>query len=180
MKKISSLLSVLTGVVLFAQSSPLVINNYSSYHAEGRLATLAPAGSPPSFQMTAAPNFPAYSGFFIPSGASTEYITFDTSGNATYPILNWHVSDFNNQNNNGSYAYNDPLITTVNALNEWGGYHFFLRDTVTGNILDSHQIGNPALNPSYSSSSVGPNSTADWFTISTPNGAITYLEIYDF
>lgn len=177
MKKISSLLSVLTGVFLFAQSTPLVINNFSSYDAIGRLATL-PSNSTSGIGMYAAPN-PPYGSFTIPSGGSTQYNTFDTAGTASYPISRWYVSDYINPNNNGNYVYNDPFITTVNALNEWAGYDFLLRDFATGNTVDVHRMGNPAINPWFTNSSTGVNSTADWFTITTPSGAITYLEIYD-
>lgn len=177
MKKISSLLSVLTGVFLFAQSTPLAINNYSSYDAIGRLATL-PSNSSSGIGMYAAPN-PPYGSFTIPAGGSTQYNTFDTAGTAAYPISRWYVSDFINPTNNGSYIYNDPFITTINSINEWAGYHFVLFDPVTGNNVDEHRVGNPALNPFFSDFSAGSNTTAEWYTITTSTGAVTYLEIYD-
>ncbi|KFF01714.1 hypothetical protein [Chryseobacterium luteum] len=175
MKKISLLLSALAGVLSFAQGSPLVIQNYSSFDAVGRLRTGTP-GTPGPY-MFAAPNFP-YGSYTVPAGASTQYNTFDTSGTASLPITIWYVGDATNPANNGSYPYNHPFITSVmNPSNIWGGFHFFLTDTSTGNT-DTYQLGNPIVYPGFSPSITGAFSSADWFTITTPSGPVTYLQIF--
>lgn len=178
MKKISLLLFVLAGVLSFAQTTPLVINNYSSYHAIGRLHT-GPPGGVGGLYMMAAPN-PPFGTFTIPSGATTQYNKFNTSGTSNLPIMKWYVTDDNNPNNNGTYAYDSPFITNImNPSNEWGGFHFWLADPTTGNEVDTYALGDPTIFPVFSYSLTGTVSSADWYTITTPTGAITYLEIYD-
>lgn len=178
MKKISSLLSVLAGVLLFAQTTPLVIHNYSSYHAVGRLHT-GPPGGIGSLYMMAAPN-PPFGTFTVPSGEDTQYNKFNTSGTANLPIMKWYVTDYNNPNNNGTYNYNDNFITNVmNPSNEWAGFHFWLVNPATGNTVDTYELGDPTVYPAFSNSLTGAFSSADWYTITTPTGAITFLEIYD-
>lgn len=177
MKKISLLLSVFAGVLSFAQSTPLVINNFSSYHAVGRLRTGTPGGVAGPY-MFAAPN-PPYGTYTVPAGQYTQYNTFDTSGTALLPIPIWYVTDYTTPSNSGGYPYNHSFITTtMNPSNEWGGFHFWLTDPATGNTVDSYELGDPTIYPGFSYSLTGSVSSADWYTITTPAGAITYLEIY--
>ncbi len=176
MKKISLLLSVTAGVLVSAQSTPLVIHNYSQSDAVGRLSTAPPGGGPGPY-MYASPN-PPYGSYTIPAGGFTQYNSFSTSGTVPFPILNWYVSDNTNPSNNGTYAYNHPFISTVmNAANEWAGFHFVLHDPATGNT-DEYKLGDPSIYPGFSNSITGSFSGADWFTITTPSGPTTYLEIY--
>jgi hypothetical protein len=176
MKKISLLLSVLAGVLSFAQTSPLVIKNYNTFDAVGRLRTGMPGGVPGPY-MYAAPNAP-YSTYTVPGGADTIYNTFDTSGTALLPITIWYVTDPTNPANSGTYPYNHPFITTVmNPSNVWAGFHFWLTDPSTG-ITDTYQLGDPTVYPGFSASGAGTFSSADWFTITTPSGPTTYLQIY--
>jgi hypothetical protein len=174
MKKISLLLSALAGVLSFAQGSPLVIQNYSSFDAVGRLRTGTP-GTPGPL-MYAAPNAPGV--FTIPAGGFTQYNTFSTVGTAPYPIPKWYVTDPVNPANSGTYVYNHPFIATVmNSSNIWGGFHFSLTDTSTGNT-DIYELGNPIVYAGFSPSITGGFSSADWFTITTPSGPTTYLQIF--
>lgn len=165
------------GILSFAQSTPLVINNFSSYHAVGRLRT-GSAGPIAGPYMFASPN-PPYGTYTVPAGQYTQYNTFDTSGTAILPILTWNVTDYTTPSNNGSYPYNHSFITnTMNSSNEWCGFHFWLTDPATGNTVDTYELGDPNIYSGFSSSLTGSVSSADWYTITTPAGAITYLEIY--
>lgn len=176
MKKIALLLSVAVGALVFAQSSSLVIQNYSNYDAVGRLLTATP-GNPLGPVMTPAPA-PPYGTYTIPAGASTQYDSFSTTATAAFPIFTWYVTDHINPSNNGAYAYNDPFISTVmSSVNEWAGLNFWLKDTATG-ATDSYSLGDPAVYPGFSNSQTGAFSSADWFTITTPSGPTTYLQIY--
>jgi hypothetical protein len=177
MKKISLLLAALAGVLSFAQSSALFVENYSTYDAVGRLRTGMPGGAAGPY-MYAAPN-PPFGSYTVPAGNSTQYNTFDTSGTVALPIVNWYVGDITNPANNGTYAYNDPFITSViNPSNEWAGFHFWLVDPSTSNTVDSYELGDPTIYSGFSPSLTGSVSSADWFTISTPTGAVTYLLIF--
>ncbi|MCT2564702.1 hypothetical protein [Chryseobacterium herbae] len=176
MKKIPLLLSALAGVLAFAQTSPLVIQNYSAYNAEGRLRT-SPISAPGPY-MYAAPNIP-YGSYTIPAGGFTQYNTFSTSGTAAYPITSWYVTDPTNPANNGTYAYTHPFIASVmNPSNVWAGFHFVLKDPVTQNGVDTYQMGDPAVDPWFVNTATGSVSSADWFTITTPSGPTTYLQIF--
>lgn len=177
MKKISLLISALAGILSFAQTSPLVIQNYSAYNAEGRMRTGMPGGVAGPY-MYAAPNAP-YGAFTVPAGATTQYDTFSTSNTALLPITMWHVTDPTNPANNGGYAPNHPFISSVmNVTNVWAGFHFFLKDPVTGNGNDVYQIGDPTVDPWFTNTATGAYSSADWFTITTPSGPMTYLQIF--
>ncbi|HCA07521.1 hypothetical protein [Chryseobacterium sp.] len=176
MKKITLLLSAMAGVLAFAQTSPLVIQNYSAYNAEGRLRT-SPISAPGPY-MYAAPNIP-YGSFTIPAGGFTQYDKFSTAGTAPYGITLWYVGDPTNPANNGTYAYNHPFIATVmDPTNVWAGFDFFLKDPVTQNGVDHFRMGDPAVDPWFVSTATGVNSSADWFTITTPSGPTTYLQIF--
>lgn len=175
MKKITLFLSVLAGVLSSAQTSPLVIQNYSSYDAVGRLRTGTVGTSGP--YMYAAPN-PPYGSYTVPAGAITQYNTFSTSGTASVPITTWYVGDATNPANNGTYPYNHPFIASVmDPSNIWGGFHFWLTDPSTGNT-DTYQLGNPLVYSGFTASGTGAFSSADWFTITTPSGPTTYLQIF--
>ncbi|PIF47133.1 hypothetical protein CLU96_4180 [Chryseobacterium sp. 52] len=176
MKKITLLLSALAGILSFAQTSPLVIQNYSVSDAVGRLRTGMPGGISGPY-MYAAPNAP-YGSYTVPSGATTQYNTFNTSGTAFLPITTWYVTDPTNPANNGGYPYNHSFITTVmNPSNVWAGFHFWLTDPSTGNT-DTYQLGDPTVDPWFTNSGTGTFSSADWFTITTPSGPTTYLQIF--
>ena len=176
MKKTALFLSVTAGVLAFAQSSPIIIQNYSAYDAIGRFRT-APAGGAAGPIMYAGHNAP-YGAYAIPAGESTQYNSFSTAGTASIPILNWYVSDNTNPANDGMYAYNHPFISTVmNSANEWASFHFVIKDPVT-NASDEYKLGDPTIVPSYSNSLMGSISSADWFTITTPSGPTTYLQIF--
>ncbi|MDR2236566.1 MAG: hypothetical protein LBE92_10605 [Chryseobacterium sp.] len=176
MKKISLALSIIAGTFVFAQSSSFIIQNYSAYDVVGRLRT-APAGGAAGPYMYAAPN-PPYGSYTIPAGGFTQYNSFSTSGTATFPIVKWYVTDYTNPANNGSYAYNHPFISTVmDSVNEWAGFHFWLNDPITG-VTDIYSLGDPSIDPAFNSSMTGSISSADWFTITTPSGPTTYLQVY--
>lgn len=176
MKKISLALSIVAGIITFAQSSPIIIQNYSTYDAPGRFRT-APAGGAAGPYMYAAPNAP-YGMYTIPAGGFTQYNSFSTTGTATFPIVKWYVTDYTNPANNGSYAYNDPFISTVmNSVNEWAGFHFVIQDPASG-AFDEYMLGDPNIDPAFSNSITGSISSADWFTITTPSGPTTYLQIF--
>ncbi|KPE48931.1 hypothetical protein [Chryseobacterium indologenes] len=176
MKKTALLLSVAAGISAFAQSSPIIIQNYNVYDAAGRFRT-APAGGTPGPIMYAGHNAP-YGTYTIPAGQFTQYQSFSTAGTTPIPILNWYVSDNTNPANNGMYAYNHPFIATVmNYANEWASFHFVIQDPVTG-ASDEYKLGDPTIDPAYSNSLTGSISSADWFTITTPNGPTTYVQIF--
>lgn len=174
MKRTALLLSALAGVLSFAQNSPLIIQNYSAYNAVGRLRTGTP-GVPGPY-MYAAPNAP-YGTYTVPAGVTTQYNTFSTSGTASLPITTWYVTDPVNPANSGTYPYNHPFIASVmNPSNIWGGFHFWLTDPSLG--TDTYQLGNPVVYSGFTASGTGTFSSADWFTITTPSGPTTYLQIF--
>ncbi|SHG98470.1 hypothetical protein [Chryseobacterium vrystaatense] len=181
MKKLSIILGLMAGIGISAQSSTLVINNHSAYDAAGRFMTTGSA-SPGSTQpyMYALPNAP-YSTYTIPAGGHTKYDKFDnTGGSNPIPIPGWYYIDPLNSANTASYPYNHPIITAVTAVDEWMGFAFVLTDS-TGYSYDSFEVGDPALSGGFlHASQSGPNtgSSADWFTISTPAGTITYFQIF--
>ncbi|MDR6923419.1 MULTISPECIES: hypothetical protein [Chryseobacterium] len=176
MKKVSFILLITAGVFTFAQSSPIIIQNYSAYDAAGRFRT-APAGGVAGPYMFASPNAP-YGMYTVPAGGFTQYNSFSTTGTATFPIVKWYVTDYTNPANNGSYAYNHPFISTVmNSANEWASFHFVIQDPATG-ASDEYKLGDPTIDPAFSNSITGSISSADWFTITTPSGPTTYLQIF--
>ncbi|KPE49881.1 hypothetical protein [Chryseobacterium indologenes] len=175
MKKIALLLSVAAGISAFAQSSPIIIQNYSVSDAVGRFRTGMPGGAPGPL-MYAAPN-PPYGTYTIPTGGFTQYDSFSTTGTAPFPIVKWYVTDYTNPANNGGYDYNHPFISVMNSVNEWAGFHFWLKDPVTG-ATDMYNLGDPTIDPAFSNSLTGTFSSADWFTITTPSGPTTYLQIF--
>lgn len=181
MKKLSIILGIIAGIGISAQSSTLVINNYSGYDAAGRFMTVGSAGSG-SYQplMYALPNAP-YSTYTIPAGGFTKYDKFDnTGGSNPIPIPGWWYIDPLNSANNGNYPYDHPIITAVTSVDEWMGFAFSLTDS-TGYSYDTFEVGDPVLSGGFlSSSQTGPNtgSSADWFTITTPGGQVTYFQIF--
>lgn len=181
MKKLSIILGISAGIAVSAQSSTLMINNYSSYDAAGRFMTVGSAGSGSSQPyMYALPNSP-YAVYTIPAGGYTKYDKFDnTGGSNPIPISGWYYIDPLNNANTGNYAYNHPTITAVTAVDEWMGFAFSLTD-VTGYTFDTFEVGDPVLSGGFlSTTQTGPNtgSSADWFTITTPGGQITYFQIF--
>ncbi|MBL1219782.1 hypothetical protein JET18_02980 [Chryseobacterium sp. L7] len=176
MKKTALLLSVLAGVLSFAQSSPLIIQNYNTFDAIGRLRTGMPGGAPGPY-MYAAPNAP-YGTYTVPAGAMTQYNTFSTSNAAALPITLWYVTDPTNPANSGTYPPGHPFISSVmNPSNVWGGFHFWLTDPSLG-VTDMYELGDPTVYSGFSTSGTGVFSSADWFTITTPSGPTTYLQIF--
>ncbi|MBL1219778.1 hypothetical protein JET18_02960 [Chryseobacterium sp. L7] len=181
MKKLTVILSLVAGVVISAQSSTLVINNYSAYDAGGRFMTIGSAGMGSSQPyMYALPN-PPYLVYTIPAGAYTKYDKFDNTGGPNpIPIPGWNYADPLNSANSGTYVYNHPIITAVTAIDEWMGFAFSLTDS-TGYTLDTFEVGDPVLSGNFlSSTQTGTNTgvTADWFTITTAGGQVTYFQIY--
>lgn len=181
MKKLSIILGILAGMGVSAQSSTLVINNYSAYDAAGRFMTVGSAGSGSSQPyMYALPNAP-YSVYTIPAGGYTKYDKFDNTGGANpIPIPGWFYIDPLNSANTGNYAYNHPIITAVTAIDEWMGFAFNLTDS-TGYSYDSFEVGDPLLSGGFlQSTQNGPNtgSSADWFTITSSGSQVTYFQIY--
>ncbi|MCT2564705.1 hypothetical protein [Chryseobacterium herbae] len=181
MKKLSIILGILMGIGISAQSSTLVINNYSSYDAAGRFMTVGSASSGPSQPyMYALANTP-YSIYTIPAGGFTKYDKFDNTGGPNpIPIPGWYYIDPLNSANTGNYVYNHPIISAVTAIDEWMGFAFNLTDS-TGYTYDTFEVGDPVLSGGFlNASQNGPNtgSSADWFTISTSGGVVTYFQIY--
>ncbi|CEJ71040.1 hypothetical protein SAMN05421866_1289 [Chryseobacterium oranimense] len=181
MKKLTVILGILAGIGISAQSSLMVINNYSAYDAEGRFMTVGSAGMGSSQPyMYALPN-PPYSVYTIPAGGYTKYDKFDNTGSPNpIPIPGWNYIDPLNSANTGNYPYNHPIITAVTPIDEWMGFAFRLTDP-TGYTYDTFEVGDPILSNGFlSSSQTGPNTTvsADWFTITTPGGLVTYFQIY--
>ncbi|KFF01711.1 hypothetical protein [Chryseobacterium luteum] len=181
MKKLSIILCTIAGIAITAQSTTLVINNYSIYDAAGRFMTIGSAGSG-SYQpyMYALPNTP-YTTYTIPAGGYTKYDKFDNTGGFNpIPITEWYYVDPLNSANTGIYPYNHPIITAVTSIDEWMGFAFSLTDS-TGYTYDTFEVGDPVLSGGFlSSSQTGPNtgSSADWFTITTSGGQVTYFQIY--
>ncbi|MGC5746954.1 hypothetical protein [Chryseobacterium sp. NFX27] len=181
MKKLSIILGIVAGITIAAQSSTLMINNYSSYDAAGRFMTVGSAGSGSSQPyMYALANAP-YSRYTVPAGSYTKYDKFDnTGGSNPIPIPGWYYIDPLNSANTGNYPYNHPIITAVTAVDEWMGFAFVLTDN-TGYSYDSFEVGDPALSGGFlTNTQTGANTgiTADWYTITTPSGQITYFQIY--
>ncbi|GEN72385.1 MULTISPECIES: hypothetical protein [Chryseobacterium] len=181
MKKLTVILGMLAGISISAQSSSIVIHNYSAYDAEGRFMTVGSAGTGSSQPyMYALPN-PPYSVYTIPAGGHTKYDKFDNTGSPNpIPIPGWYYIDPLNSSNTGNYPYNHPIITAVTPVDEWMGFAFRLTDT-TGYTYDTFEVGDPILSNGFlSSTQTGPNTTvsADWFTITTTGGQVTYFQIY--
>jgi hypothetical protein len=184
MKKTAALLLGLAGIFCSAQTSSFVLNNYSTYNAVGRLMACSPTpGTIP--YMYAAPNG-SFGSYTMPAGISSSYASFGTTGLASFPmnIDTWYVTDPANTSNNASYPYNHNYITTtMSSINEWASFHFTLQDNA-GNGVDSYLVGDPAIaiNASVTANSyqTGPNSgkDAEWFTITTATGKVTYFSIY--
>ncbi|KFF01704.1 hypothetical protein [Chryseobacterium luteum] len=184
MKKTAALLLGLTGIFSSAQTSSFVFNNYNVYDAVGRLMTCSPNPGPIRY-MYASPNG-SFGSYTMPAGISSSYASFGTTGLASFPMnMNqWNVTDPANTANNASFVYNDPyIVSTMSSINEWASFHFFLQDSA-GNTVDSYLVGDPsiAINAGVTANAyqVGVNSgiEAEWFTITTSTGKITFFSIY--
>lgn len=178
MKKLTIILSIAAGISASAQSTPLQVNNYNpNYIAVGRLMTKS--ATPYSPYMYAIGTYPS-TNYTIPINGYSYYEHFDTTGTANIPILYWNYGDPLNPANSNTYPYNHPLITAVNSIDEWEGYAFSLRDS-NGQSVDSFEVGDPVLSAGFlqpNQSGVNTPSFAEWFTISSGAGNITYLQIY--
>jgi hypothetical protein len=184
MKKTAALLLGLAGIFSSAQTSSFVFNNYNAYDAVGRLMTCSPTPGLIKY-MYASPNG-TFGTYTMPAGISSSYASFGTTGLAPFPMnmMQWNVTDPTNTNNNASYPYNHNFITsTMSAINEWASFHFVLRDSA-GNTIDSFLVGDPAvaINAGVTASAyqIGASSgiEAEWFTITTSTGKVTYFSIY--
>lgn len=185
MKKIPSFFLALAGATCFAQSSIFVMNNYNHNDAVGRFMTASPNPVPVPY-MFSAPNG-SFGMYTIPAGVYSKYTTFDTTGTTPYPmnINTWYVTDPVNPANSGSYPYNHPFITSMNAINEWAVFFFVLQNS-SGNFVDSYTVGDPSIasnvgvtNVNAYQTGINSNIDAEWFTISTSPGVkVTYFSIY--
>jgi len=184
MKKTAALLLGLAGILSSAQTSSFVFNNYNTYDAVGRLMTCSPTPGQIKY-MYASPNG-TFGSYTMPAGISSSYASFGTTGLAPFPMnmMQWNVTDPTNTNNNASYPYNHNFITTtMSAINEWASFHFVLRDSA-GNAIDSYLVGDPAvaINAGVTANAyqIGASSgiEAEWFTITTSSGKVTYFSIY--
>ena len=184
MKKTAALLLGLAGILSSAQTSSFVFNNYNAYDAVGRLMTCSPTPGLIKY-MYASPNG-TFGTYTMPAGISSSYDSFGTTGLAPFPMnmMQWNVTDPTNTNNNASYPYNHNFITsTMSAINEWASFHFVLRDSA-GNAIDSFLVGDPAvaINAGVTANAyqIGASSgiEAEWFTITTSTGKVTYFSIY--
>ncbi|MDR6923411.1 MULTISPECIES: hypothetical protein [Chryseobacterium] len=178
MKKLTIILSIAAGISASAQSTPLQVNNYNpDYIAVGRLMTKSTTPYAP--YMYAIGTYPS-TNYTIPINGDSYYDHFDTTGTANIPILYWNYVDPLNPANSNTYPYNHPLITAINSTNEWEGYAFSLRDS-NGQSVDSFEVGDPVLSGGFlqpNQSGYNTPSFAEWFTITSGTGNITYLQIY--
>lgn len=174
MKKLIISALVFCGVFSFAQSTPLVINNYSKLSLEGRLmACNRISGYPVAF---AAPN-PPYGTYTVPPlTTDVKYVTLNTSGISSLPILKWYVTTAGGST---AYNYNDPAMAGVSSSVEWAMYHFVTKDD-QGNGADTFMIGNPIVSNMAGFSTnlyqLGTTAEAEWFSIS----GMVYLQVYDY
>ncbi|MCS3531414.1 hypothetical protein [Chryseobacterium sp. JUb7] len=187
MRKTISALLLLAGAIFYAQSSIFVMNNYNTnYHAVGRFFTASKAPGN-ALSMFAAPNPTPYGAYTMPSTIYYKYGSFDTTGGmgSVMDINEWYVNDPANPANSGTYAYNDPFITSyMKPNNDWAGYIFWLKDISTGIDYDYFEVGDPAIaaNAGFvvNSNQIGATTgvEAEWFTISTGSEMVTYFSIY--
>lgn len=176
MKKLIITALLFCGVCSFAQSTPLMINNYSKLRLEGRLmacSRINTNGYPVAF---AAPN-PPYGVYTVPPlTTDVEYVTLNTSGLSSQPILQWYITTAGGSN---TYNYNDPAMAGVSSSVEWAMYHFVTKDD-QGNGVDTFMMGNPMVSNmagfSTNFNQVGTTAEAEWFSIS----GMVYLQVYDY
>jgi hypothetical protein len=176
MKKLIVSTLVLCGALSFAQSTPLMIHNYSKLSLEGRLmacSRINPGGYPVAF---AAPNLP-YGVYTVPPlTTDVEYVTLNTSVASLLPILKWYVTTAGGTT---AYNYNDPSMAGISSSVEWAMYHFVTKDD-QGNGVDTFTMGNPIVSNMAGFSTnlyqLGTTAEAEWFSIS----GMVYLQVYDY
>ncbi|MDR2236577.1 MAG: hypothetical protein LBE92_10660 [Chryseobacterium sp.] len=178
MKKLILILSIAAGISASAQSNPLQVNNYNpTYTADGRFMTVSPIPYKPYMYASDVTSSTTY---MVPPNGNSTYYKFNTTGTANIPIPKWLYVDPVNTANTGTYPYNHPLITAITTVDEWEGYAFSLRDS-NGQAVDSFEVGDPVLSSGFlqtSQSGVNTPSFAEWFTITSATGDMTYLQIY--
>lgn len=180
MKKLVSSLLLLSGVFSFAQSTIFVMTNNTHFDVEARFLT-----GPKSFTITnrymyaGATN--SYSTFTIPAMFYTKYGKFDIVGDPAnnLPMHTWYLIDPSNPAVSGTYLSNDPIISTMNSLNEWGMLAIRLSDPTSGQTMDTYEIGDPIISSNLGFSipmnQIGANTGhyAQWYTI----GDVTFFQI---
>lgn len=173
MKNLLLILYFISGLV-WAQTSTMVINNYSNYYLEGRLGANGQC-NPLIFAVPLA----GQSIFTIPPVTTTSYEKYKSSNVSTVPILEWLV-------NTGSGSsvvrpYYHPVFDSfgpVSLYSDWSMFWFSTFDS-SHIFFEEFKMG---VNTNCTGNSVtyqlGSYAEAEWFTITSGSTVFTNLNIY--
>ncbi|MBL1219780.1 hypothetical protein JET18_02970 [Chryseobacterium sp. L7] len=165
MKKLLTIIGLLSISSAFAQGGPLVINNYTSYDFHTRV-TAASLTTPGCYFYVALEN----PELVIPGGNSVSYSSYNIPG------TNWKVSLSPNNATSRPGSHASLALNGVISVNtKWvvSEYQFHQSGTPmsSGAVGDTSYTCNPVPN-TYTT----PEAVVEWFTITSGGTTYTYLQ----